>query len=308
MAEKMLSMMSELLDGRIPGTQDLLHIRTALLQASDIYQPVGLAEQMAVSQFDEDVALNLMQQLGGRPAGLSSWGNHFFGGGTGEMRRPLVSFHPVSSHAVTLPQAHGTMNVSRGSARRALAYGERLWCGAAGFRANTSLYATSAVEAPSVLHHSMARQPTAQRRASYHLRHLHDSMGHRPAGGRYTLASEPDGPDFNSVQGALLALMDSAQENVQEQHKHDPELVTSLRPTASRPTYCTTAAGLIAPHNPTQPHTPYPRPCPACTLILLGLDSRDRLGTNAHPATLDTHVAAATAANASTASGISTEA
>ncbi|KAJ9533241.1 hypothetical protein QJQ45_018340, partial [Haematococcus lacustris] len=217
MAEKMLSMMSELLDGRIPGTQDLLHIRTALLQANDIYQPVGLAEQMAVSQFDEDVALNLMQQLGGRPVGLSSWGNHFFGGGTG-------------------------------------------------FRANTSLYATSAVEAPSVLHHSMARQPTAQRRASYHLRHLHDSMGHRPAGGRYTLASEPDGPDFNSVQGALLALMDSAQENVQEQHKHDPELVTSLRPTASR------------------------------------------LGTNAHPAPLDTHVAAATAANASTASGISTEA
>jgi len=45
-ADKMLSMMAELLDGMVPSIQDILFVQSAVLESLDIYQPVNLGKQL----------------------------------------------------------------------------------------------------------------------------------------------------------------------------------------------------------------------------------------------------------------------
>jgi hypothetical protein len=56
-ASKILSMVTGLLEGQLPSTQDALLVRTAILQAWDLYQPVGgwLEQQMAEQDLDVSV-------------------------------------------------------------------------------------------------------------------------------------------------------------------------------------------------------------------------------------------------------------
>lgn len=53
-ASKILSLVTGLLEGQLPSTQDALLVRTAILQAWDLYQPVGgwLEAQMAEQRLD----------------------------------------------------------------------------------------------------------------------------------------------------------------------------------------------------------------------------------------------------------------
>ena len=45
-ADKMLGMMSDLLDGTIPSIQDILFIQSAVLESLDIYKPMDVAKQL----------------------------------------------------------------------------------------------------------------------------------------------------------------------------------------------------------------------------------------------------------------------
>lgn len=45
-AEKMLEMMSQLLRGLTPSIQDVILVRTALLQSFDLYTPIGMEERI----------------------------------------------------------------------------------------------------------------------------------------------------------------------------------------------------------------------------------------------------------------------
>lgn len=53
-ASKMLGLVTGLLQGELPSTQDALLVRTAILQAWDLYTPVGgwLEEAMAAQEMD----------------------------------------------------------------------------------------------------------------------------------------------------------------------------------------------------------------------------------------------------------------
>ncbi|GIM16339.1 hypothetical protein Vretimale_18970 [Volvox reticuliferus] len=64
-ADKILSMMTDLLDGSPPSIQDILLVQSAILEAHDIYQPINLGKQLLQSSaLDNDVGLALLQQLG----------------------------------------------------------------------------------------------------------------------------------------------------------------------------------------------------------------------------------------------------
>ena len=45
-ADKMLGMMSDLLDGSIPSIQDILFVQSAVLESLDIYKPMDVAKQL----------------------------------------------------------------------------------------------------------------------------------------------------------------------------------------------------------------------------------------------------------------------
>ncbi|GIL62517.1 hypothetical protein Vafri_16725 [Volvox africanus] len=64
-ADKILSMMTDLLDGSPPSIQDILLVQSAILEAHDIYQPINLGKQLLQSSaLDNDVGMALLQQLG----------------------------------------------------------------------------------------------------------------------------------------------------------------------------------------------------------------------------------------------------
>ncbi|KXZ47713.1 hypothetical protein GPECTOR_33g595 [Gonium pectorale] len=64
-ADKILSMMTDLLDGSPPSIQDILLVQSAILEAHDIYQPVNLGKQLLQSStLDNDVGMALLAQLG----------------------------------------------------------------------------------------------------------------------------------------------------------------------------------------------------------------------------------------------------
>ncbi|GLI71323.1 hypothetical protein VaNZ11_016483 [Volvox africanus] len=64
-ADKILSMMTDLLDGSPPSIQDILLVQSAILEAHDIYLPINLGKQLLQSSaLDTDVGLALLQQLG----------------------------------------------------------------------------------------------------------------------------------------------------------------------------------------------------------------------------------------------------
>ncbi|KAJ9511901.1 hypothetical protein QJQ45_004504 [Haematococcus lacustris] len=64
-ADKMLMMLTELLDGTVPSIQDILYVQSAILESLDIYQPVDLGKQLlAANAMDQEVGLALLSQLG----------------------------------------------------------------------------------------------------------------------------------------------------------------------------------------------------------------------------------------------------
>ncbi|KAI8469134.1 MAG: hypothetical protein J3K34DRAFT_386003 [Monoraphidium minutum] len=64
-ADKLLAMMTELLDGSLPNLQDILLIQSTILESRDIYQPFRLGKQlMESSALAGDVGLNLIHLLG----------------------------------------------------------------------------------------------------------------------------------------------------------------------------------------------------------------------------------------------------
>ena len=55
-ANKILSMMLDLLSGSMPSTQDILFVQSSVLQSLDIYRPVDVAKQLMKSgNFDVSV-------------------------------------------------------------------------------------------------------------------------------------------------------------------------------------------------------------------------------------------------------------
>lgn len=51
-ADLILDMMASLLTGRTPSPEDVLSVRSAILQARDIYTPMDVQERIARSQLD----------------------------------------------------------------------------------------------------------------------------------------------------------------------------------------------------------------------------------------------------------------
>lgn len=45
-ADKLLTMMTELLDGSLPNLQDILMVQSTILESRDIYQPFRLGKQL----------------------------------------------------------------------------------------------------------------------------------------------------------------------------------------------------------------------------------------------------------------------
>lgn len=63
-ADKMLGMMSDLLDGLLPSIQDILFIQSAVLESLDIYKPMNVEKQlMAAGNLDVSLQLSCTQCL-----------------------------------------------------------------------------------------------------------------------------------------------------------------------------------------------------------------------------------------------------
>eukprot|EP00879_Flechtneria_rotunda_P005016 GHRR01005292.1.p1 GENE.GHRR01005292.1~~GHRR01005292.1.p1 ORF type:complete len:859 (+),score=362.03 GHRR01005292.1:904-3480(+) len=64
-ADKLLQMITDLLDGSLPNLQDILLIQSSILEARDIYQPWRLGKQLLeTKELDESVGLSLVHLLG----------------------------------------------------------------------------------------------------------------------------------------------------------------------------------------------------------------------------------------------------
>jgi len=70
-ADKVLAMMSDLLDGSLPSIQDILFVQSAILESLDIYQPMDVGKQLMQSALDRDVSAMLMAQLSSSAPGVS---------------------------------------------------------------------------------------------------------------------------------------------------------------------------------------------------------------------------------------------
>ncbi|KAG2492524.1 hypothetical protein HYH03_009189 [Edaphochlamys debaryana] len=66
-ADLLLSMLYELLSGRIPDLRDVVLTRTVLLRHMDLYEPLDLRGQIREANLDADVMQALMRQLGAGP-------------------------------------------------------------------------------------------------------------------------------------------------------------------------------------------------------------------------------------------------
>jgi len=76
-ADKMLTMMAELLDGMVPSIQDILFVQSAVLESLDIYQPVNLGKQLLHgTDLEEEVGMALLHQLGGNVNAQSPAASH----------------------------------------------------------------------------------------------------------------------------------------------------------------------------------------------------------------------------------------
>ena len=63
-ADKMLAMMTDLLDGSLPTVEDILLVQSSVLEGNDIYQPFRLGKQlMENSNLEEDVSRALIREL-----------------------------------------------------------------------------------------------------------------------------------------------------------------------------------------------------------------------------------------------------
>lgn len=65
-ADVILAMMGRLLEGRNPELGDIVLVRAVLCENRDIYQPLGIGQQLKDANMDADVAAALMHQLGQR--------------------------------------------------------------------------------------------------------------------------------------------------------------------------------------------------------------------------------------------------
>ncbi|GBF94222.1 hypothetical protein Rsub_06492 [Raphidocelis subcapitata] len=105
-ADKLLAMMTELLDGSLPNLQDILTIQSTILESRDIYQPFRLGKQlMEASALGDDVGMNLIHLLGdadsilrdrnaalrGSDAGAAGGGDGGAGGGGALSLRELCA-------------------------------------------------------------------------------------------------------------------------------------------------------------------------------------------------------------------------
>lgn len=63
-ADKLLAMMTDLLDGSLPTVEDILLLQSSVLEGNDIYQPFRLGKQlMENSNLDDDVSRALLREL-----------------------------------------------------------------------------------------------------------------------------------------------------------------------------------------------------------------------------------------------------
>jgi hypothetical protein len=63
-ADKLLAMMTDLLDGSLPTVEDILLLQSSVLEGNDIYQPFRLGKQlMENSNLDDDVSRALIREL-----------------------------------------------------------------------------------------------------------------------------------------------------------------------------------------------------------------------------------------------------
>ncbi|KAG2443397.1 hypothetical protein HXX76_001757 [Chlamydomonas incerta] len=108
-ADKILAMMTDLLDGSPPTIQDILFVQSAILEAHDVYKPVNLGKQLlASSALDKDVGLSLLQQLGSqgeadeatRAANAASNG----GGATGGSATEALTLRDFGTRGLSAPQ------------------------------------------------------------------------------------------------------------------------------------------------------------------------------------------------------------
>ncbi|KAF5827146.1 hypothetical protein DUNSADRAFT_1247 [Dunaliella salina] len=77
-ADKMLTMMAELLDGMVPSIQDILFVQSVVLESLDIYQPVNLGKQLLHgTDLEEEVGMALLHQLGGNVTAVLSSASHW---------------------------------------------------------------------------------------------------------------------------------------------------------------------------------------------------------------------------------------
>ena len=81
-ADKLLAMMTELLDGGLPNLQDILLVQSTILEARDIYQPFRLGKQLMESAaLGPDVGMNLIHLLGDTESILKERNARLAGGG-----------------------------------------------------------------------------------------------------------------------------------------------------------------------------------------------------------------------------------
>jgi hypothetical protein len=63
-ADKLLAMMSDLLDGSLPTVEDILLVQSSVLEGGDIYQPFRLGKQLLENRdLEEDVSRALIREL-----------------------------------------------------------------------------------------------------------------------------------------------------------------------------------------------------------------------------------------------------